>query len=157
MHLYSDKVTITDKRELMPLMKGSTIHVAASKESGIIYTNVLKEDLINFISENIEKQSNLMILKLAIIAAPEVKTVCDLRIVDDKVFVIETVEADILMINEVKQLLIVGVEGKIYTNNIELAKKYIQKDANAGEFGAYLLQSLISMSGLNECDLQIKM
>lgn len=157
MHLYSDKVTITDKRELMPLMKGSTVHVAASKESGIIYTNVSEEDLNDFIAENMKIQSNLMLLKLAVNIAPEVKTVPNLRIADDDtVFVEETSISDLLMINKAERLLIVGIEGKIYTNNVKLAKEYVQKDADNGEFGACLLQSVISMSGLIECDLQVE-
>jgi len=156
MHLYSDKVTITDKEELMPLMKSSTIHVAASKESGIIYTNVSEEDLNDFISENIGIQPNLMLLKLAVEIAPEVKTVPDLRIINDTVSIEETLKADVLMINKAERLLVVGVEGKIYTNNIECAKECIQMDADNGEFAACLLQSIISTSGLTECELQVE-
>lgn len=155
MHLYSDKVTITDKRELMPLMKGSTVNVAASRKSGIIYTNVSKEDLINFIAENMKIQSNLMLLKLAVEIAPEVKTVPNLRIADDDtVFVEETLNANVLMTNKVRVVVIVGVEGKLYTNDVAAAKECIEEDVINGEFSAALLKTLIDLEGLTECELQ---
>lgn len=157
MHLYSDKVTITDKRELLPLMKGSTIHVAASRESGIIYTNVSEEDLDDFIYRNIEAQPNLTLLKLAVDIAPEMKTISDLRIADDDtVFVEETLKANVLMINKAERLLIVGVEGKIYTNDVLAAKKCVMDDAINGEVGARLLKELIDADGLTECELQVE-
>lgn len=155
MHLYSDKVTITDKRELMPLMKSSTVHVAASEKSGIMYTNVSKEDLDDFISRNIETRPNVALLKLAVSIAPEIKTVPDLRIADDDtVFVEETLKADVLMINKVQVVVIAGVEGKLYTNNVLAAKKCVQDDVINGEFSAFLLETLIDMEGLTECELQ---
>ena len=155
MHLYSDKVMITDKRELMPLMKGSTIHVAASRKSGIIYTNVSKEDLDDFIAENMKTQSNLMLLKLAIEIAPEVKTVPNLRIADDDtVFVEETLNANVLMTNKVRVVVIAGVEGKLYTNNAAAAKECVEEDVINGEFSAALLKTLIDLEGLTECELQ---
>lgn len=156
MHLYSDKVTITDKEELMPLMKGSTIHVAASEKSGIIYTNVSKEELDDFIHRNIKTQSNLMFLKLAVEIAPEVKTVPDLRIADDDtVFVEETSKADVLMISKDRMIIIAGVDGKkIYTNNAPATEKCVEDDVENGEFSACLLKVIIDVEGLIECELK---
>jgi len=155
MHLYSDKVTITDKRELLPLVKSSTVHVAASRKSGIMYTNVSKEDLNDFISRNIEARPTLMFLKLAVSVAPEIKTVPDLRIADDDtVFVEETLKADVLMINKVQVVVIAGVEGKLYTNNVSVAKKCVEDDVINGELGAAMLKTLIDLAGLTECELQ---
>lgn len=155
MHLYSDKVTITDKRELMPLMKDSTVHVAASRKSGIMYTNVSKEDLDDFISRNIGVRPNVVLLKLAVSVASEIKTVPDLRIADDDtVFVEETLKADVLMINKVRVVVIVGVEGKLYTNNVLAAKECVEEDVINGEFSACLLKTLIDLEGLIECELK---
>lgn len=156
MHLYSDKVTITDKKELMPLMKGSNIHVAASEKSGIIYINVSKEELDNFISKNIGVQSNLMLLKLAVDIAPEVKTVPDLRIINDTVVVEETSKADVLMINKVRMIVIAEIDGKLYTNNALAAEKCVQDDVINGEFSAFLLKALIDLEGLTECELKVE-
>ena len=157
MHLYSDKVTITDKKELMPLMKSSTIHVAASRESGVIYINVSKEELDDFVSKNILTRPNLMLLKLATEIAPEVKTVPSLRIADDDtVSVEETSKANVLMINKSRMLIIAGIDGKIYTNYESAAKKCVQDDVDKGEFAACLLKELIDMDGLTECDLKIE-
>jgi hypothetical protein len=155
MHLYSDKVTITDKKELLPLMKGSIIHVAASRESGIIYTNVSKEELDEFIFKNIATQSNLMLVKLAISLAPEVKTVPDLRIADDDtVSIEETSEATVLMINRSQRIIIVEVDCKLYTNNVLAAKKCVMDDVINGEFSAHMLKEAIDMAGLTECEMQ---
>ena len=158
MHLYSDKVTITDKRELVPLMKSSTIHVAASRKSGIMYTNVSKEELNDFIAENIETRPNLGLLKLAVSVAPEIKTVPDLQIADDDtVFVEETLKADVLMINKVQVVVIAGVEGKLYTNDVAAAKECVEEDVINGEFSASLLKTLIDLEGLTECELQCEL
>jgi hypothetical protein len=155
MHLYSDKVTITDKRELMPLVKSSTVHVAASRKSGIMYTNVSKEYLDDFISRNIETHPSVTLLKLAVSIATEIKTVPDLRIADDDtVFVEETLKADVLMTNKVRVVVIVGVEGKLYTNNVAAAKECIEEDVINGELSAALLKTLIDLEGLTECELQ---
>lgn len=155
MHLYSDKVTITDKRELLPLMKDSTIHVAASRKSGIMYTNVSKEDLSDFISKNIEARPNLIFLKLAVSIAPEIKTVPTLRIADDDtVFVEETLEANVLMTNTDRVVVIAGVEGKLYTNNVSAAKECVEEDVINGESSACMLKTLIDLKGLTECELQ---
>jgi hypothetical protein len=136
-------------------MKGSTIHVAASRKSGIIYTNVSKEELNDFIAKNMKIQSNLMLLKLAIEIAPEVKTVPNLRIADDDtVFVEETLNANVLMTNKVRVVVIVGVEGKLYTNNVAAAKECVEEDVINGEFSAALLKTLIDADGLTECELQ---
>lgn len=156
MHLYNDKVMITDKKELMPLMKGSVINVAASEKSGIIYTNVSKEELNDFISRNIGVQSNLIFLKLAIEIALEIKTVPDLQIINDTMVVEETSKADVLMINRGRMIVVVGVEGKIYTNNALDAEKCIQDDISNGEINACLLKALIDMEGLIECELKVE-
>jgi hypothetical protein len=156
MHLYSDKVTITDKRELMPLMKSSTIHVAASGKSGVIYTNVSKEALDEFIDKNMKIQSNLMLLKLAVDIAPEIKTVCTLRIADDHtVSIEETLKADVLMTNARKVVIIAEAGGKIYTNDAVAANQCVHDDIVNKEAPAFALKSLIDLQGgLVECELQ---
>ena len=156
MHLYSDKVTITDKRELLPLMKSSTIHVAASEKSGVIYANVSKEDLDEFIAKNIRTQSGLMLLKLALDLAPEIKTVPDLRIADDHtVSIEETLKADVLMTNASKVVIIAEAGGKIYTNDAVAANQCVHDDIVNKEAPAFSLKRLIDLQGgLVECELQ---
>lgn len=157
MNLYSNKVTITDKRELKPFMRSSNIHVAGSVEPRVIYTNVPKKDLDEFISENVGTRPNLILLGLAIAMAQEVKTVPDLRIADDDTVSIEkTSEADLLMIDKGRNIIIVGVEGKLYTNNVAAAKKCVEDDVENGEFTACLLKALIDMEGLIECEMKVE-
>lgn len=157
MHLYSDKITITDKKELMPLAKTDNIHVAGSVNPRVIYTNVSKEDLDEFISKNMETQPSLMILKLAVDIAQEVKTVPNLRIADDDTVSIEkTSKADVFMINKGRSVVIVEVDGKIYTNNVLAAKKCIMDDIVNGEFAACMLKTLIDLKGLIECELEVE-
>lgn len=87
-----------------------------------------KKDLDEFISENVGTRPNFILLGLAIAMAQEVKTVPDLRIADDDTVSIEkTSEADLLMINKGRNIIIVGVEGKLYTNNVAAAKKMCRR------------------------------
>lgn len=157
MHLYRDKVTITEREELMPLMKSNRIHVAASTATGIIYSNLSKEVLDDFISRNVEAQPNLFLLKLALELAPEVKTVSDLKIgEDDTVSIEETVEANVLMINKGRMVIIAGLNGKLYTNNALAAKQCIHEDVLNGELNACLLERAITVKGMVECKLEIE-
>ena len=157
MHLYSDKVMITDKRELMPLAKTDNICVAGSTESAIIYTNVSKEALDKFVVKELQSNPRFALLKLAIDLSDEIKTIPDLKISeDDKVFVEDTVKAKVLMTNKFHQLIIVGVNGKIYTNNAKIAKLCIQRDLDDGEVSARLLSKLIEVTGgLIECEMRV--
>lgn len=156
MNLYSDKITITDKKELTPLAKTDNIHVAGGVNPRVIYTNVSKEDLDEFISKKMETQPSLMILKLAIDIAQEVKTVPDLRIINDTVSIEKTSKADVFMINKGRSVVIVGVDGKIYTNNVLAAKKCIIDDIVNGDFAACMLKALIDLKGLIECELKVE-
>lgn len=158
MHLYSDKVTITDKRELLPLAKTNNVYVAGSPESGIIYTNVSKETLDKLIVEGIKSSPHFALLKLAIDMSDEIKTIPDLEISEEgKVVVEDTFKAMVLMTNRAFQLIIVGVEGKVYTNKAEIAKQCIQRDLDNGEIDACLLSTLIKATGgLVECELKVE-
>lgn len=158
MHLYSDKVTITDKRELLPLAKTAGVYVAGSPESGIIYTNVSKEALNKLIVEGIQSNPRLGLLKLAIEMSDEIKTIPDLKISEEgKVAVEDTVKADVLMTNRGLQLIIVGANGKVYTNNSKIANLCIQRDLDNGEIEAHLLSMLIEKTGgLVECEMEVE-
>lgn len=157
MHLYSDKVTITDKRELLPLAKTDSICIAGSPESGIIYTNVSKETLDKLIVEGIQSNPRLGLLKLAIEMSNEIKTIPNLKISEEgKVVVEDTVRAKVLMTNRLFQLIIVGVDGKVYTNDTKIANMCIQRDLNNGEIEARLLSKLIEVTGgLVECEMKV--
>jgi hypothetical protein len=157
MHLYSDKVTITVERELLPLAKTDSIYVAGSPESGIIYTNVPKEALDKLIVEGIKTSSHFALLKLAIETSNEIKTIPNLEISEEgKVVVEDTVCAKVLMTNRLFQLIIVGVDGKVYTNNTKIANMCIQRDLNNGEIEARLLSKLIEVTGgLVECEMKV--
>jgi len=157
MNLYSDKVMITDKRELMPLAKTDNVCVAGSPESGIIYTNVSKEALDKLIVEGIQSNPLFALLKLAIDMSDEIKTIPDLEISEEgKVTVEETFKARVLMTNRAFQLIIVGVEGKVYTNKAEIAKQCIQRDLDNGQMEARLLSKLIEATGgLVECEMKV--
>lgn len=157
MYLYSDKVMITDKRELMPLAKKDNVYVAGSPESGIIYTNVSKEALDKLIVEGIKSSPDFALLKLAIDMSDEIKIIPDLEISEEgKVVVEETFKATVLMTNRAFQLIIVGVEGKVYTNKAKIAKQCIQHDLDNGEVPARLLSKLIEVTGgLVECEMKV--
>lgn len=157
MHLYSDKVMITDKRKLLPLAKTSDVYIAGNPELGIIYTNVSKEALNKLIVEGIQSNPRFALIKLAIEMSNEIKTIPDLEISEEgKVVIEDTFRAKVLMTNRAFQLIIVGVNGKVYTNKAEMAKQCIQRDIDNGEIEARLLSTLIEKTGgLVECEMKV--
>ena len=160
MNLYSDKVTITDKRGLMPLAKKDNVCVAGNPESGIIYTNVSKETLDKFIVEGIQSNPRFALLKLAIDMSDEIKVIPELEIIDDKVFIMATEKATTLMTNLGERLIVAECYGKIYTNNVEAANRCMQHDLESGDpqavSNAGLLKMLIHVKGgLIECEMKV--
>lgn len=159
MHLYRDKVTITDEKELLPLAKCNDFVVAGSK-NGIIYSSVPKDVLEKIVLERIPDQPGLGLLKLAIDISDEIKVIPDLQIIDDKVSIIATEKADVLMTNRGACLIIVECCGKIYTNNVKAADLCIRHDFLSHDPQAHasaaLLQMLIRLKGgLTECEMKV--
>jgi hypothetical protein len=159
MNLYSDKVTITDKKELLPFAKCNDFVVAG--KNGIIYSSVSKEVLEEIILERMPIQPELALLKLAIDLSDEVKVIPDLKIIDDKVSIMATEQAEVLMTNSgFFNLCIVECYGKIYTNNVKVANLCIQHDLDSRDpethASATLLKMLIGLKGgLVECELKV--
>lgn len=160
MHLYSDKVMITDKRELLPLAKCDTFVVASNKSYDVIYSNVPKEVLKESISKKMITDPRMTLLQLAIDITDEIKTIPGLKIIDDKVSVENAEKAKVLMTNTAACLIIAECCGKIYTNNVEIANLCMQYDLNSRDpqaiASAELLKMLIDMrGGLVECELKV--
>ena len=158
MNLYSDKVTITDKKELLPFAKCNDFVVAG--KNGIVYSSVPKEVLEKIILERIPVQPDLALLKLAIDISDEIKVIPDLNIIDDKVSIMATERAEVLMTNRAARLIIVECYGRIYTNNIEAANLCLQRDLDSRDpqavASAELLKMLIRVQGeLIECELKV--
>lgn len=159
MNLYSDKVTITDKKELLPLAKCNDFVVAGSK-NGIVYSSVPKEVLEKIILERMPSQPELALLKLAVDIASEIKIIPDLKIIDDKVSIMATEKARVLMTNRGAHLIIAKCYDKIYTNNVEAANRCMQRDLNddnpQASSNAALLKMLIGLrGGLVECEMKV--
>lgn len=157
MNLYSDKVTITDKKELLPFAKGKDFVVAG--KNGVVYTSVPKEVLESKIAARIDIQPDLFLLKMAIDISDEIKVIPELEIIDDKVSIMATEEATTLMTNLREHLIIAECYGKIYTNNVEAANRCIQRDLESEDLQAVssagLLKMLIRLKGgLHECELK---
>lgn len=158
MHLYSDKVTITDKKELLPFAKCNDFVVAG--KNGIIYSSVSKEVLEEIILKRMPIQPKLALLKLAIDLSDEVKVIPDLEIIDDKVSIMATEQAEVLMTNRGFKLCIVECYGKIYTNDVETANLCIQRDLGSCDPEAHACATLLKMmiglkGGLVECELKV--
>lgn len=158
MNLYSDKVTITDKKELLPFANCNDFVVAGN--NGIIYSSVSKDVLEKIILERMPSQPSLALLKLAIDLFDEVKVVPDLKIIDDKVSIMATEKATVLMTNHGVCLIIAECYGKIYTNNVEAANLCIQRDFISRDpqvrLSAVLLKKLIRLKGgLVECEMKV--
>lgn len=156
MNLYSDKVTITDKRELLPLAKSDAFVVAGSKNGGVMYANVPKEVLEREVQKRILVQHNLILLQMAMAMTEKFRVVPDLDIIDDKVSTLETAEARVLMTNKGKCIVIAELDHKFYTNDKEVALQCIQHDIESGELLGSMLKMLIDRNGgLIECEMKV--
>lgn len=155
-NLYSDKVTITDKRELLPLAKSDAFVVAGNKNGGVMYSNVSKEVLEREIQKRMLVQPELMFLQIAMALTKDFKVVFDLDIIDGKVSMPETTEARVLMANSSKNIIIAELDHKFYTNDKEVALQCIQHDIEEGIPSGIMLKMLIDTNGgLIECEMKV--